>query len=122
MDPRRPVTGSVTAWMPPETPDVRPESNDGWLTVAASACSAERDRSKQIPPPAIANRAARRMTRRVFGFDIDNSQSPGTHPCHLDARPVGYKEDPGSVNQRSRTSVLYGHHRTDVRAWMPPVA
>jgi hypothetical protein len=35
MDPRRPVTGSVTAWRPPETPDVSPESNDGWLTVAA---------------------------------------------------------------------------------------
>jgi hypothetical protein len=72
------VTGSATAWMPPEMPDVSPESNDGGPSVAALACRAERDRSKQIPPLAIANRATRRMTRRAFGFDIDNSQSPGT--------------------------------------------
>ena len=58
-----------------------PESNDGWPTVAASACSAGNDKSKQIPPVVIANRVTRRMTRRVFGFDIDNSKSPGnSHP------------------------------------------
>jgi hypothetical protein len=73
MDPRRPVTGSVTSWRPPETPEVTPESNDGWLTVAACACSAGRDSSTQIPPPAI---VARTMTRRAFGFGIDSSQSP----------------------------------------------
>ena len=77
MDPRVPVTGSVTPSMTPETVDVSPESNDGWPTVAASACSAGNDKSKQIPPVVIANRVTRRMMRRVFGFDIDNSQSLG---------------------------------------------
>ena len=81
MDPRVPVTGSVTASMAPETVDVSPESNDGWPTVAASACSAGNDKSKQIPPVVIANRVTRRMTRRVFGFDIDNSKSPGNSPA-----------------------------------------
>jgi hypothetical protein len=89
MDPRRPVMGSVAGWRPSETPDASPESTDGWLSVAAWACVAGRDRSRQIPPLAIANRAARRMTR-VLGFDIDNSQPPETHPCHPAARPVGY--------------------------------
>jgi hypothetical protein len=36
-DPTTPMTGSVTAWRPPETPDVSPDSNEGWLLVAALA-------------------------------------------------------------------------------------
>jgi hypothetical protein len=36
-DPTTPMTGSVTAWRPPETPDVSPDSNEGWLIVAALA-------------------------------------------------------------------------------------
>jgi hypothetical protein len=36
-DPTPPMTGSVTAWRPPETPDVSPDSNEGWLLVAALA-------------------------------------------------------------------------------------
>jgi hypothetical protein len=91
MDPRTLVMGSVAGWRPSgETPDASPGSNDGRLSVAAWACVAGRDRNRQIPPLAIANRAARRMTRRVLGFDIDNSQPPETHPCHPAARPVGY--------------------------------
>ena len=86
MDPTTPVTGAVTAWMAPAAPVVSPDSNGGGSPVAAWACFAGSDRTRQIPPPAIAHRAARRMTRRVFGFDIDNS--------------------------RSQTNVLYGHHRT----------
>jgi hypothetical protein len=91
-DPTALVTGSVTAWMPSETPDVNPESSDGWPMVAALACLAGRDRSKQIPPLVIANRAVRRMTRRVFGFDIDNSPVPSrrdTRACQPTARPAG---------------------------------
>jgi hypothetical protein len=76
-DPRAPVTGSVTASMTPETPDVSPESNDGEPIVAALACVADSDRSRQIPPLAVATCATRRVTRRVLGFDIDHSQSPG---------------------------------------------
>jgi len=34
------------------------------------------DSSRQIPQPAVANRVARRMTRRLFGFGIDNSHYP----------------------------------------------
>jgi hypothetical protein len=80
-DPRVPVIGSVTVWTAPETPDVSPESKDGWGSFAARACVAVSvagsDRSTQIPPLAIANLATRSATRRVLGFDIDNSQSPG---------------------------------------------
>src|SRR6185437_567710 len=36
-DPTTPMTGSVTAWRPPEPPDVSPDSNEGWLIVAALA-------------------------------------------------------------------------------------
>jgi hypothetical protein len=90
MDPSAPVTGPVTDWRPFATPDVSPESSDGCPMVAASACRAGIDRSKQIPQPAIVSGAARRTTRRLFGFDIDNSQSPGTHPCRTDARLVRY--------------------------------
>lgn len=36
-DPTTPMTGSVTAWRPPETPDVSPDSSEGWLLVAALA-------------------------------------------------------------------------------------
>lgn len=36
-DPTTPMTGSVTAWRPPETPDVSPDSSEGWLIVAALA-------------------------------------------------------------------------------------
>jgi hypothetical protein len=36
-DPTTPMTGSVTAWRPPETPDVSPDSNEGRLSVAALA-------------------------------------------------------------------------------------
>jgi hypothetical protein len=36
-DPTTPMTGSVTAWRPPETLDVSPDSNEGWLSVAALA-------------------------------------------------------------------------------------
>jgi hypothetical protein len=36
-DPTTPMTGSVTAWRPPETPDVSPDSGEGWLLVAALA-------------------------------------------------------------------------------------
>jgi hypothetical protein len=36
-DPTTPVTGSVTAWRSPETPDVSPDSNEGRLSVAALA-------------------------------------------------------------------------------------
>jgi hypothetical protein len=96
MEPTAPVTGAVTPWTVFETPDVRPESNDGWPAVAASACRAGRDRSKQIPQPAIVNRAAWLTTRRVFGFDIDHSLSPGgTLACRTDARLVWYLIGPG---------------------------
>jgi hypothetical protein len=86
MDPTAPVTGSVTAWTVPETVDVSPESNDGgWPTVAACACAAGNDKTKQTPPVVIATCVTRRMTRRVFGFGIDNSKSPGNsrvpHGC-----------------------------------------
>jgi hypothetical protein len=77
-DPSVPVTGSVTAWITPETPDVSPESSVGWPSVAACACCAGSDRSRQMPPLAMANLAARRMMRRLFGFDIDSSRKiPG---------------------------------------------
>ena len=79
-DPRALVTGSVTVWRTPETPDVTPESVDGWLPVAAWAGWARNARNSQIPPLAMANLAARRIrrtTRRVLGFDIGSSQSPG---------------------------------------------
>jgi len=82
-EPRTLVTGSVTAWMPLDTPEVSPESNDGWLTVAASACCAGRDSSKQIPPPAIPNRATRRMTRCVFGFDMTTPSRRELSPAML---------------------------------------
>jgi hypothetical protein len=36
-DPTTPMTGSVTVWRPPETPDVSPDSNEGRLSVAALA-------------------------------------------------------------------------------------
>src|ERR1700733_2066859 len=58
-------------------PDVSPVSGDGSPPVAALACVAGSDRSRQTPPPAIAHLAIRSVTRRVFGFDIDDSLSPG---------------------------------------------
>ncbi len=79
-DPRALVTGSVTGWRTPVTPDVTPESVDGWLPVAAWAGWARSARNSQTPPLVTANRAARRIRRtmrRVFGFDIGSSQSPG---------------------------------------------
>jgi hypothetical protein len=75
------VTGSVTELTRDPRTLVSPESSGGWLPVAASAWVAVSDRSKQIPPLAIANRAARRMTRRVLGFGIDNSRSRETTPA-----------------------------------------
>jgi hypothetical protein len=89
-DPRAPVTGAVTAWTAPERPDVSPESGDGWPPGAAWACVAGSDRSKQIPPLAIANLATRSATRRVFGFDIDNSLSPGNSRLPFGCPAVGY--------------------------------
>jgi hypothetical protein len=79
-DPSALVTGSVTGWRTPETPDVTPEIVDGRLPVAAWAGWARSARNSQIPPVAMANLAARRIrrtTRRVLGFDIGSSQSPG---------------------------------------------
>jgi hypothetical protein len=75
------VTGSVTELTRDPRTLVSPESSGGWLPVAASAWVAVSDRSKQIPPLAIANRAARRKARRVLGFDIDNSRSRETTPA-----------------------------------------
>ena len=59
-DPSALVTGSVTGWRTPETPDVTPESVDGRLPVAAWAGWARSARNSQIPPLAMANLAARR--------------------------------------------------------------
>jgi hypothetical protein len=98
-DPRAPVTGVVTASTAPERPDVIPESGDGWSSVAAWACVAGSDRSKHIPPPAIADLATRSATRRVFGFDIDNSPSGGRgrascSPTTVQAYGLGYYMSP----------------------------
>jgi hypothetical protein len=73
MDPSVLVTGSVTEFTTPETVAVTPESSDGWPLVAAWACAVGTARRNAVPPVAIANPAARRTVRRVFGLDIDNS-------------------------------------------------
>jgi hypothetical protein len=75
MDPSAPVTGAVAAWMPLETPDVSPDSSEGWPVVAALATPVGSHRSTEIPPLAIANRTVQRVTRRVCCFDIDNPRS-----------------------------------------------
>jgi hypothetical protein len=89
MDPRAPVTGSVTAWRAPDTVDVMPDSGDGWSPVAACACVAGSERSRQTPPAPDAIRAARTTARRVFGFGIGNSRRRETRAWHARARPWG---------------------------------
>jgi hypothetical protein len=72
--------------------------------------------SRQIPPLAIANLAA----RRVFGFDIDNSQPPETHACHPDARPWG-QEDPGSAGDgRGQAFCSFTTVQADERGYQSP--
>ncbi len=97
-DPRALVTGSVTGWRTPATPDVTPESVDGWLPAAAWAGWARSARNSQIPPLVMANLAVRRIRRtmrRVFGFDIGSSQSPGNSRLPSGCPATGYQEAPG---------------------------
>jgi hypothetical protein len=112
MDPSVLVTGPVTEFTTPETVAGTPENRGGWLLVAARACTVGTARRNAVPPVAIANPAAWRTVRRVFGFDIDNSSHRETRACRTEALPWGTLETSGQPSGRRGQDTLFGDHRT----------